>query len=423
MFKYCCSHLTHLLYHLQHGFLKGKSTVNQLLEVYHEIVESIASGAQVDAVHMDLSKAFDKVTHPILLAKLSKHGIVGKLLGWFRDYLTNRQQRVVIDGVYSDWLPVTSGVPQGSILGPLLFLVYINDMPNYIVGDSKLALFADDSKLYNVIKSDSDQNVLQNDINCVHKWSVDSNMIFNTNKCKVLHMSKRRSKVVKQYKIGNDDLPIASETKDLGIIVTSSLSWNTHIQEISCKANRSLGLIRRICGREIQDLQTRKALYTTIVRPQLEYASSVWSPMSKKCKRTIENVQRRATKFILNYPEDMNYNERLFILNLQPLEHRRQITDLVLLFKLKHNFIQSGLTNHIKELTKPNRASRNFNKDNIKELNTFSQDYYLQSFLPRTIRLWNALPAPFKVNDLTLPKFKNLLTSHYNSQLEHYLAP
>ena len=123
----------HLPYHLQHGFLRKRSTVMQLLEVYHNILNSVASGKEVDIIYLDLSKAFDKVSHNLLLLKLNNYGISGPLLSWFlRNYLTDRYQRVVLDGVYSKWFPITSGVPQVSILGPLLFLVYVNDVPNYI---------------------------------------------------------------------------------------------------------------------------------------------------------------------------------------------------------------------------------------------------------------------------------------------------
>ena len=140
-FNHCYPHFAPLLYNLQHGFLRGKSTVTQLLEVYHDIMDMVAGGQEVDVIHLDLSKAFDKVPHDLLLTKLHRHGISGTVLRWFESYLSNRQQRVVIEGAFSDWLPVTSGVPEGSILGPLLFLVFVNEMPSYVQHGSSLALF------------------------------------------------------------------------------------------------------------------------------------------------------------------------------------------------------------------------------------------------------------------------------------------
>jgi hypothetical protein len=237
VFDHCYHHLSPHLYHLQHGFQKRKSTVTQLITVYHDIVEDIASGHEVDVIHLDLSKAFDKVSHHLLLSKLQSYGISGSLLKWFKSYLCDRQQRVVLDGVYSDWLPVLSGVPQGSILGPLLFLVYVNDMPNYVQGDSKLALFADDSKLYKVIKSEPCKESFQDDIDRIHRWSIDSKMSFNASKCKVLNMSKKRSKTTDyQCHLGNQVLHNAAHTKDLGVTVSSDLTWNKHIDDMCAKA-------------------------------------------------------------------------------------------------------------------------------------------------------------------------------------------
>ena len=151
VYNHCYPHISPRFYHLQHGFLRGKSTVTQLLHVYQEILDHLAGGKEVDAIHLDLSKAFDRVQHHMLLNKLEQYGISCSLLQWFRSYLSDRYQRVALDGTLSDWLPVTSGVPQGSILGPLLFLVYINDMPEYVGQGSSMALFADDSKLYRPI--------------------------------------------------------------------------------------------------------------------------------------------------------------------------------------------------------------------------------------------------------------------------------
>ena len=141
--------------------------MTQLLQVYHEIFNSLASGKEIDAIHLDLSKAFDRVPHHLLLKKLERYGISGSLLRWFGSYLGDRHQRVAIEGAFSDWLPVTSGVPQGSILGPLLFLVYANDMPEYLRERTSIALFADDSKLYKPIDSES-HHLLQSDLTSLH---------------------------------------------------------------------------------------------------------------------------------------------------------------------------------------------------------------------------------------------------------------
>ena len=293
--NHCYPHLSPRFYHLQHGFLRGKSMVTQLLHVDQEIVDHLAGGKEVDAIHLDLSKAFDRVQHHMLLNKLEQYGISGSLLQWFCSYLSDRYQRVALDGTLSDWLPVTSGVPQGSILGPLLFLVYINDMPEYVGQGSSIALFADDSKLYRPINSAS-HYLLQSDLSGLHNWGNDWGMTFNPSKCKVMHMSRKKicSSASLQYHLNDKPLESVTHISDLGVIVSKDLFWANHIEDICTKANQTLGLIKRVCARYVVDTNTQKLLYCAVVRPKLEYASCVWSPYSAKQRKLIENEQRNS---------------------------------------------------------------------------------------------------------------------------------
>ena len=252
--------------------------------------------------------------------------------------MSNRHQCVVLDGAFSDWLPVTSGVPQGFIIGPLLFLVYANDMPSYPQEGSKIALFDDDPKLYRPIDSvSSHRGSLQLDLDCLQRWSLEWNMAFNASKCKVLHMSRKKPGSTDHeydYHLHAQPLERVPHTIDLGVTVSSDLTWTKRIEEMCAKANKTLGLIKRVCGRAISETDTRKLLYCALVRPRLEYASNVWSPYTAKHRRLIENVQRRATKFVLNYPpRETSYTDRLAALDLLPLEYRREISNLLLLFK------------------------------------------------------------------------------------------
>ena len=219
--NHCHGHIVPQLYHMQHGFLKGRSTITQLLAVYQENVEALAKGKETDVIYLDFSKAFDKVSHHFLIRKLSRLGIAGNLLTWFKSYLSDRYQRVTLQGCYSDRLEVFSGVPRGSILGPLLFLVYINDIPGSIKHNSKIALFTDDSKLYKTITKPCDQNALQ-DLICLSELCTEWDMNFNTSKCKTLNISKKKSPSARNYLLCNNSLETVSEIMDLGVLATVS---------------------------------------------------------------------------------------------------------------------------------------------------------------------------------------------------------
>ena len=266
--------------------MRGKSTTTQLLEVYHGILESVASGNEVDVIYLDFIKVFDKVPHHLLLRKLEILGIRGSLLSWFQSYLSDRQRRVALQGVYSKWLPVRSGVPQVSILGHLLFLVYCNDIPNCIDKTSSLALFADNSKLYQPLLFPTSSALLQQDLTRLTKWTAKNQMELNATKCKAMHISRKRSPAHAHYSINKSILEQVPYIKDLDVMISNDLSWSKHIEGIFSKANRTLGLIKRIC-KEIKDTNI---LYCALVRPKLEYTSSVWLPYTIKHSLLTENI-------------------------------------------------------------------------------------------------------------------------------------
>ena len=227
------------------------------------------------------------------------------MVWYFGSYLTDRHQRVALDGTFSDWRSITSGVPQSSIVGPLLFVLYVNDVPNYIQYNSTIALFADDSKLLKPILNSTSSYNLQSDLDCLHSWSLDWGMAFNKSKCKVINISRKKTLIREAaYTMDNQSLDCVPFITDLGITVSNDFSWSRHIESIVAKANKTLGLVERIC-KELPDLKVRKLLYCALVRPKLEYASSLWTPYTVKYRSLIENVQRRATKFILNYLPDV----------------------------------------------------------------------------------------------------------------------
>ena len=324
-------HLIDFISPLQHGFLKNRSCTTQLVQVLHTLVQNLDKNIQTDVIYLDFSKAFDSVDHRIILSKLKLHGVEGRCLDW-SDYLTDRTQRVVVNGVASTWSHVTSGVPQGSILGPLLFVLFINDLPATTPTDIYVALYADDTKAYNSVKSEDDAQHLQQALSSLDNWSTRNNLKFNESKCKVLSITRKKHPICFNYKLGSTDLLKVKEEKDLGVTVTDTLSWNPHIQNIVSKANKLLGLLKRTCPL-LPDANVRRTLYLSIVKSQLSYATVVWSPHHIYLKLKIERVQRRATRWILKERlHESSYKERLIKLNMLPLCYDREIKDLIFFY-------------------------------------------------------------------------------------------
>ena len=313
------------IYHLQHGFVKGHSTA-QLIEVFHDINSVLDNSGQVDMVYLD-SKAFDSISHKLLIHKLCSFGFHSDLVRWFRAYLTGRRQRVVVNGTHSDWLPVVSGVPQGSILDPLLFVLYINDLPN-VAKNTKVALFADDAKCFLNIDSLDDCQLLQNDLNALVDWSSTWELNIHPSKCQVISVTRKCNPFNFDYFMNNTRLSSVKSIKDLGIEISSKLDWNTHINNVQKKCNRKLGLIKRTVGFNAP-VNVTKALYLALIRSDLEFGSCLWSGTSRHNVECLEGVQRRATKFIMHFP-DLDYQERLCQFNLLPLTLRRKQLDLSL---------------------------------------------------------------------------------------------
>jgi hypothetical protein len=299
---------------LQHGFLRNRSTVTQLLQVFTNINNILDKGDQTDVIYFDLSKAFDSVPHKLLLEKLKTFGICGTLHAWISNYLTNRLQRVTLNGASSNWLHVTSGVPQGSILGPLLFILYINDLPNCLSENTLCAIFADDTKIYRHITSHQDLDILQRDINTVNKWSKAWGLTFNKKKCTVISIKRNNKPLEYIYCMDNTQLPRTTDAPDLGITITSNLSWNTHINNITSRAqNRKWFLIRTI-GYDAP-IRAKLLTYLSLVRSIVEYNTIIWSPHTKENILALEHVQRKCTDYILNNPKwpspnRLTYKER-----------------------------------------------------------------------------------------------------------------
>ena len=295
----------------------------------------IDEGDSVDVAYLDFRKAFDLVSHRHLTYKMSKYGITGQLLRWVESFLYHRTQRVVIRGSASESFAVTSGVPQGSVLGPVLFLIYINDLPLDVV--SPLSLFADDSKIFTRIVSEKNKRnsnvngneILQKDLDTVRNWASKWKMEFNVDKCKIMHLGKRNPKHT--YKMDDSNLNETTEEKDLGVLIDCELNFEKHIKEIVNKANRMVGMIK--IGFSYLDKDMFMNLYPVLVRPLLEYCVQVWSPNKQKHIDLLEGVQRRATKAVPGL-RNMSYDERLRELVLLRMEDRRVRGDMIETYKI-----------------------------------------------------------------------------------------
>ena len=316
-----------LLRNSQHGFTSGKSCLTNLLEFFESVTKELDEGNNVDLVYLDFCKAFDKVPHCRLIKKLESHEIRGNVKEWIKSWLANRKQRVWVDGEQSEWVEVTSGVPQGSVLGPILFLIYINDIDNGII--SKLNKFADDSKLCKSIKGKADVSVLENDLALLDKWSNLWQMKFNVEKCSVMHLGK--SNAQNKYSLGNNVLKSSEKERDLGVMIDKSMKFSEQVSSAVGKANATLGMIKRSITCRKKNIVTK--LYKALVRPKLEYCVQVWRPYLLKDIDKIERVQHRATK-IIEECRGLCYEERLRVTGLMTLEDRRIRGDMIEVFKI-----------------------------------------------------------------------------------------
>ena len=398
----------------QHGFLPKKSCETQLIPFYEMLANSLNSGSRTDVIYFDFAKAFDSVNHDIILNKLKlQYGIDGLLLKFFVEYLSNRFQRVVINGNFSSKLSVQSGVPQGSILGPILFVLFINDIAADIDSSSGICLYADDTKLFREVKSFEDQLKLQKDINSLTAWATLNKMKFHPDKCKFLCVSLNRTHdQPAPYTINGVQICQVNSEKDLGVHITSRLNWTEHCNYLYSRANRNLGLLKRTCS-FIKNRAQRRSLYLAMVRSQLEHCSTVWSPSSATSIEKLESLQKRAIKWVFD-EQYSSYSPELYYirckeLNLLPIKYKLMLKDL----KLFHDILNSRVpidlpqyycffrvgayslrSSHMDDLSivssiQP-RVTRNYNANS--EVVSSSLIQFTNSYFYRTMNAWNSMP-------------------------------
>lgn len=314
----------------QHGFVKGRSCLTNLLEAFEAWTRLLDEGHGIDVIFLDYQKAFDTVPHRRLLVKLVQLGITGKLLKWLKSFLFGRYMRVGIHDAFSQWIKMLSGVPQGSVLGPLLFLIFVNELPEWIATSMKM--FADDTKIWTVIDKGEDSKILQEDLDKLVRWSETWLLKFNVEKCKVMHIGHSHpTKYVMTMDQVQYPLNEVQEEKDLGILVSNDLKPSKQCALAAKKAMSMLGLVRRTFQKI--DVCDFRILYNCYVRPHLEYCIQVWSPHLVKDIQCLEKVQARATKLVHGLKK-LSYSERLDRLGLYSLERRRLRGDLIEMYKI-----------------------------------------------------------------------------------------
>ena len=375
----------------QHGFQGKCSCVTQLLECIQDWTINFDCGIQTDIVYLDFAKAFDTVPHQRLLVKLKNCGIRGNALLWIRSFLSERRQRVMLRNGVSTWQNVRSGVPQGSILGPLLFLIYVNDMPENVMSTAKM--FADDTKVYKGIKIIDDCKILQDDLNNLAAWSSKWLLNFNEQKCVVL---KIKMSILYMYTLNGHVLTQVSSQKDLGITISETLKPAEHIRNIIKRANQRTGLIRRC----FTDLTKEKVfiLYTSLIRPILEYASPAWNPHLIKDVSQLESTQRRCLRLSKE------------AISLPSLTYRRLFADLCEVYKYTHDKYKNGLTDMFCFSTNPQLKGHSLKFYKARCETALRQHFFSE----RVVNEWNSLTEDV-VTAPTLDCFKERLTSHRRS--------
>jgi len=313
----------------QFGFIKGRSTVSQLLKMLDEWTEILEYGGHIDVVYTDFEKAFDKVPHKRLINKLASYGIDSDTIEWIKAFLCYRKQRVKLNGKLSEWNAVLSGIPQGSILGPLLFIIFINDLPDFCEHSTDIYLFADDAKIYKHVHTPFDQQLLQYSVDKLQQWSDIWNLKLNVNKCKVVCYRRNRPTEGNYYMKISDTNLILEELdsfKDLGVIFDNQLSFHQHCYDKINKAYSILGIIRR--NFKYLTPEAFIHIYKSMVRSHLEYAQAVWYPYRQKLIDDLEKVQKQATKLVTSLKK-VSYSERLKSLKLPTLTYRRHRGDMI----------------------------------------------------------------------------------------------
>ena len=420
IFKHLYNHLhdNGVLTPLQSGFIAGDSTTNQLTFLYNTFCQALDSGKEKRVVFCDVSKAFDRVWHKGLLCKLRAAGISGSLLSWFESYLSERGQRVILPGTKSDWNYVHAGVPQGSILGPLLFLLYINDIVKDI--QSYIRLFADDTSLFIVVENpDTAAQTLNSDLEKITKWAKDWLVSFNPIKTETTLISRKLIQPAHPpLHMLNKQISDVENHKHLGLYFSNDGSWHTHITYIKEKAWRRINIMRKL---KFQlDRKSLEIIYTVFIRPILEYGNEIWDNCTQYEKDDLEKIQIEAARIATKTTKLVSIENLYSEIGWETLESRRKKQKLVLFYKMVNNLTPPYLSTLIPStITETSRYNLR-NANDIRTINTRTTQYY-NSFLPSTIREWNTLPEEQRTSATHL-SFKAQINQHSTNVPKYYYS-
>ena len=395
IFKHLFNYLrdTNFLTPLQSGFVPGDSTVNQLISIYNTFCQALEQGKEVRVIFLDISKAFDKVWIKGLLYKLRRAGIGGKLHDCLSDYLSNRRQRVLLPGGESDWTIIKAGVPQGSILGPILFLIYINDIVDEI--HSNIKLFADDTSLFLIVDNpESTANTLQTDINKIISWSHDWLVTFNPSKTESLLIS-RKSKHIQHppLSMSNQIISEVSMHKHLGVLLSNNCTWHSHIDHIKEKSWARINLLRKL--KFTLDRRSLEIIYFSFIRPLLEYADVIWGNCTTYEKIELDKIQNEAGRVVTGATKLVSIEDLYNDTKWEKLECRRQKHRLILFYKMVNGLTPAYLSTLVPPYINDVSRYSLRNANNIQAVAARSS-LYSNSFLPTAIREWNELPLEIK---------------------------
>lgn len=406
---YPCLH--NCLLEEQHGFIKNRSTTTNLLIYSNYLFEGLDKRTQIDAIYTDFRKAFDKVDHRILLIKLAEIGIKGSLLNFFKSYLSDRKQVVVVNGFRSNPVLITSGVPQGSILGPLLYVVFINDI-NKCFQHCNYLLYADDLKIFSTVSDIADCHRIQEDLDRLDNYCTMNKLHLAYDKCQHITFSNKRSVVPSVYNIGGRVLSKVETIKDLGITFDAKLKFDVHVEKICNKALKMLGFVLR-STKKFKNLDAYLTLYRSLIRPQLEYATCVWNPLYAVYSKKIEMVQKKFLRAMHRRltSKYMSYQDLLKEYNIMTLSKRRLFFDTNVLRNVcMSSYDCSTLINNLRYCT-----HRKLRHPKLFHINLTTNNYGARAPMHRACDQYNKLFSHIDIFHESDASFKRKLREHLDS--------